>query len=96
MARKKQPLFDNEQHSLKPLTGFGVGLVGHHAHCLAIHASKADNDVLGVAGHDLKEVPLVHYGLNDMQNIVGLVRGVRDDVVQPLHQSVPTCHMTVM
>ena len=64
MARKQNPLIDTEHHPLKPLTSSGVELVGHHAHCLAIHASKADNDVLGVA---------VHYGLNDIQNIVGLV-----------------------
>ncbi len=37
------------------------GLVTHNAYSASIHACKSHHNVFGVAGHDLKEVPLIHY-----------------------------------
>lgn len=41
-------------------TGCHFGLIAHDAHSASVHAGEAHHDVLGVVGHDLEEVPLVH------------------------------------
>lgn len=42
------------------LTGSHLGLVPHNSDGAAVHAGESHHDVLGVVGHDLEEVPLVH------------------------------------
>ncbi|CAN7996277.1 unnamed protein product, partial [Ixodes pacificus] len=43
------------------LTGCRLGVVGHHSHGLAVHPGEAHNQVFGIHGHDLKEVPVIHH-----------------------------------
>ena len=63
-------------------TCFLVGLVGDHAHTPPVHPPEPHNDVSGVVRHDLKKVALVYDGGDHIQDVVGLVRRVRHDVVQ--------------
>ena len=62
--------------------GEELGLVGHHAHGLAVHAGKADDEVLGVVGLDLQELAVVDDGADDAVHVVGLVGRVGDDFVE--------------
>lgn len=43
------------------LTRCHFGLVTHNAHSASIHAGESHHNVLGIVGHDLKEIPLIHY-----------------------------------
>ena len=54
-------------------TGQHQRLVGHDAHHLAFHAGKTDDDVLGVLGLQLEEVPIVHRLEDQLLHVVGLV-----------------------
>ena len=47
--------------SIISLTRSHFGLVTHNAYSASIHAGKSHHNVFGVAGHDLKEVALIHY-----------------------------------
>ena len=63
-------------------------LVGHDAHRLAVHAGKADQDVLGVLGLDLEEVAVVHRFEDQLLHVVRLVRVVGHQRVQAQFQAV--------
>ena len=63
-------------------TGQHQRLVGHDAHGLAVHAGKADQDVLGVLGLHLEEVAIVHRLDDQLLHVVGLVRVVGHQRVQ--------------
>ena len=42
------------------LTRSHFGLVPHDAHSASVHTGEPHHDVLGIVGHDLEEVSLVH------------------------------------
>ena len=48
-------------------------LVGQDPHGPPVQASQADNDVLGPVFLDLKEVIVIHVGMDDVADIIGLV-----------------------
>ena len=58
------------------------GLVGDDAHRLAVHAGKADDDVLGIVGGDFEEVTIVDRLEHKLLHVVGLVRVVGHQGVQ--------------
>ena len=63
-------------------TGQHQRLVGNNANRLPIHAGKADQDVFGVVGLQLKEVAVVHGFDDQLLHVVSLVRVVRHQGVQ--------------
>ena len=63
-------------------TGQHQRLIGHDAHGLALHAGKADQDVLGVFGLQLEKVAIVHGFDDQLLHVVGLVRVVGHQRVQ--------------
>lgn len=54
------------------LTRSNFGLVTHDAYSASVHAGEPHHNVFGVAGHDLKEVPLIHYLKRCMQKCLPL------------------------
>ena len=50
-------------------TGSNAWLIGNNSHSPALHSSEPDYDVLGIVGHNLKEISLV----NDLQETVAVV-----------------------
>ena len=69
-------------------TSFSLGLVGDHTHCPPVHSAEPHDNVASIVRHDLKEVPFVHHARDDVQHVIGLVRRVRDNVLQACHQTV--------
>ena len=63
-------------------TGQHQRLIGHDAHHLAFHAGKTDDDVLGVLGLQLEEVPVVHRLEDQLLHVVRFVRVVGHQRVQ--------------
>ena len=45
-------------------------VVSHDSNCPPVHLPEADRDVLGVEGHDLEKLALVHDAVNDVENII--------------------------
>mmetsp|Transcript_48047 Transcript_48047/g.80727 ORF Transcript_48047/g.80727 Transcript_48047/m.80727 type:complete len:241 (+) Transcript_48047:481-1203(+) len=70
--------------------GKDLGLVGNHAHRLALHAAQPHNHVLGPVRHDLVEGALVQDRADHVLHVVRHVRIRGDDVVQRLAVAVPT------
>ena len=62
--------------------GQHVGLVRDDTDAAAVHVREAHDDVLGEILVDLEETVVVHDAADDAVHVVGLVRIVRDDVVQ--------------
>lgn len=59
-------------HNIILLTRSNFGLVTHDAYSASVHAGEPHHNVFGVAGHDLKEVPLIHYLKRCMQKCLPL------------------------
>ena len=70
------------------LTSFLAWLVGDDAHRSSIHPCEPDNNIPGVVWHYLKEVALINNQSNHIQDIVGLVGGVRNDVIETRNQTI--------
>ena len=62
--------------------GDDLRLVGHDADTSAVHVCEANYDVAGVALVNLEEFPVIDNALYDIVHVVGLVRAVRDDVIE--------------
>jgi len=56
-----------------------MGLLAIDANDAAVHAAEADGDALRPAGVDLQEVAVVNDGLDDLVDVIGLLRILRDD-----------------
>lgn len=51
--------------------GSDFRLIGDDADWLAVHASESDEDILGERGHDLAELSVIYYVVDDVEHIVG-------------------------
>ncbi|KAG7238024.1 hypothetical protein INR49_031378 [Caranx melampygus] len=60
------------------LTRSHFGLVTYDTHSPSIHAGKSNHNVLGIVGHDLEEIPLIHYLKTYMRG--NLTMGMRPEV----------------
>ena len=86
--------------SIMLLTRSNFGLVTHNTYSASVHAGEPHHNVFGVAGHDLKEVPLIHYLKRCMKKRLLLAEIKWDAVTRALTVSVfvhilrewcPTC-----
>ena len=68
-------------------SGKNLRLVGHDAHRPSVHMCKSDDDVLCPALVYFKKTPVIDYASYDLIHVVGLVRIVRNDVVQGIVHS---------
>ena len=64
-------------------------VVSNDSDCSPVHLPEADRDVLGVEGHDLEELALVHDAMNDVENIIGRRAFQWDHGVKPGDVPIP-------
>lgn len=63
-------------------SGRDQGLVGNDRDSATTHATETNDNVLGIVGHDFKELRVIDQAGNDILDIVGLGRVDGDDLVQ--------------
>ena len=45
-------------------------VISHDSDCPPVHLTESDCNVLGVEGHDLEELALIHDAVNDVEDVV--------------------------
>ena len=64
-------------------------VISHDSDCPPVHLTEPDRDVLGVEGHDLEKLALVHDAVNDVENVVRRGALQRDHGVEAGHVPIP-------
>ena len=64
-------------------------VISHDSDCPPVHLTESDCNVLGVEGHDLEKLALIHDAVNDVENVVRRGALQRDHGVEAGHVPIP-------